>query len=217
MFADRFQWYCQKVMPLIYDQSLSYYEVLCKLTQYIKELSAAELELEQTFNLFKVRQDELELQFGDLAAQWVEYKQVLGDEWHKYQEDLNADWDDFQRYMTDHYTAFTTEVNNRFNSFIMDANKNYADFTAQVRSDLQEMADTLEDIKAGKYVDLYLDSLKNYIDDNLQEFVARIAKQVTFGLNTEGRLIAWIPDTWDFLQFGTIQEGDLYGHLTIAY
>lgn len=30
--------YCQKVLPLVYDNSLSYYEVLCKLTNKINEL-----------------------------------------------------------------------------------------------------------------------------------------------------------------------------------
>lgn len=30
--------YCQKVLPLAYDNSLSYYEVLCKLTGKINEL-----------------------------------------------------------------------------------------------------------------------------------------------------------------------------------
>lgn len=28
-------WNCQKILPVVYDDSLSYYEVLCKLTQRI--------------------------------------------------------------------------------------------------------------------------------------------------------------------------------------
>lgn len=31
-------WRCFKVMPLVYDESLSYYEVLCKLTYKINEV-----------------------------------------------------------------------------------------------------------------------------------------------------------------------------------
>lgn len=195
MLAERFQWYCHKVIPLVYDESLSYYEVLCKLTEYIKDLSAAELELEKTFNLFKVRQDELELQFGNIAAQWANY-----------QQQLNSEWADYQ-----------SKMNQQYNSFLIEANNNYNAFKAEVLADLKEMSDLLDAIKNGDYVDLYLDSLKNYIDQNLQEFVARIAKQVVFGIDNQGRMIAWIPENWDFLQFGTIQEGDLYGHLTIAY
>lgn len=29
---------CQKVLPLVYDESLSYYEVLCKLTSKMNEI-----------------------------------------------------------------------------------------------------------------------------------------------------------------------------------
>lgn len=31
----QFRFWCQKVLPLVYDNSLSYYEVLCKLTEHI--------------------------------------------------------------------------------------------------------------------------------------------------------------------------------------
>lgn len=34
--------YCQKILPLVYDQSLSYYEVVCKLVDKVNELVAQE-------------------------------------------------------------------------------------------------------------------------------------------------------------------------------
>ena len=33
-----FRFWCQKVLPLVYDNSLSYYEVLCKVVNYINNL-----------------------------------------------------------------------------------------------------------------------------------------------------------------------------------
>lgn len=33
-----FKFWCQSVLPLVYDQSLSYYEVLCKVVTYINNL-----------------------------------------------------------------------------------------------------------------------------------------------------------------------------------
>lgn len=33
-----FKFWCYKVLPLVYDDSLSYYEVLCKVVKYINEL-----------------------------------------------------------------------------------------------------------------------------------------------------------------------------------
>lgn len=35
---DTFKFWCYKVLPLVYDDSLSYYEVLCKVVKYINEL-----------------------------------------------------------------------------------------------------------------------------------------------------------------------------------
>ena len=33
-----FRFWCYKVLPLVYDDSLSYYEILCKIVTYINEL-----------------------------------------------------------------------------------------------------------------------------------------------------------------------------------
>lgn len=37
---DKFRFWCQKVLPLVYDDSLSYYEVLCKVVDYLNKLIA---------------------------------------------------------------------------------------------------------------------------------------------------------------------------------
>lgn len=39
------RYWCFKVLPLVYDDSLSYYEVLCKVTHYINELINNQKEL----------------------------------------------------------------------------------------------------------------------------------------------------------------------------
>lgn len=35
---NTFNFWCQKILPLVYDDSLSYYEVLCKVVDYINDL-----------------------------------------------------------------------------------------------------------------------------------------------------------------------------------
>lgn len=40
-----FHFWCQKVLPLVYDDSLSYYEVLCRVTKYINELIDSDKEI----------------------------------------------------------------------------------------------------------------------------------------------------------------------------
>lgn len=40
-----FRFWCQKVLPLVYDDSLSYYEVLCKVVDYINKLINSDNEI----------------------------------------------------------------------------------------------------------------------------------------------------------------------------
>lgn len=43
--VKHFKFWCQKVLPLVYDNSLSYYEVLCKVVKYINELIDSDKEI----------------------------------------------------------------------------------------------------------------------------------------------------------------------------
>ena len=122
---DQFKFWCQKVLPLVYDDSLSYYEVLCKVVDYI-------------------------------------------------------------------------------NNLINDNNS---------------IIDELENLKADmKIVQKWIDEFDTkFIEKAVQEYIASSIKGVVFGLSTEGYFMALIPSTWNEIKFGTIQEGDLYGHLVLNY
>lgn len=59
-----FNFWCQKVLPLVYDDSLSYYEVLCKVVDYINKIMT-ELELDECY--IKTLQDEMAI-----VKNWIE-------------------------------------------------------------------------------------------------------------------------------------------------
>lgn len=141
-----FKFWCQKVLPLVYDESLSYYEVLCKLVEYI--------------NTIIQNQDYFNVQL-----------------------------------------------------------KEYGLSIEQLKADVNLIKEELEKVKNGDYVSLYIDSIINWIDKNLQELVARIVKYVSFGLTKNGYFVAYIPPTWEFLQFDTIVDvnSELYGHLVLQW
>ena len=50
-----FKFWCMKVIPLVYDESLSYYEVLCKVVQYINDLIDSDKEIVE--NIEALRSD----------------------------------------------------------------------------------------------------------------------------------------------------------------
>lgn len=48
-----FKFWCQKVLPLVYDDSLSYYEVLCKVVKYINDLIDSDKEIVKEIDKLK--------------------------------------------------------------------------------------------------------------------------------------------------------------------
>ena len=103
------------------------------------------------------------------------------------------------------------------NEFITELRQIEAD-VEQLQKDVAQLQQDIEDVKAGKYVSLYLDSIINWIDQNLQCLVARIVKFVCFGLDDEGHVCAYVPRTWKFLRFDTIMTyGDDFGRLVMSW
>ena len=148
MYTDltSFKFWSQKVLPLVYDDSLSYYEVLAKVVEYL----------------------------NDMIANQSSFNETLG--------------------------IATADI-------------------STLKTEVQFLQEEFEKVKNGDYVSLYLDSLENWINQNIQELVARIVKFVAFGLDESGRLYCDIPETWKFLKFDTdvITDSENYGRLILEW
>ena len=59
-----FNFWCQKVLPLVYDESLSYYEVLCKVVDYLNHM------LDDVNNIVK-DYDELKKELNEIQK-WIQ-------------------------------------------------------------------------------------------------------------------------------------------------
>lgn len=57
---DFFRFWCYKVLPLVYDDSLSYYEILCKVVDYINNL--IETDKVQNADIEKLKKELKEVQ-----------------------------------------------------------------------------------------------------------------------------------------------------------
>lgn len=143
---QRLQFWCQKVIPLVYDDSLSYYELLCKVVKYINDM--------------------------------INNQNSMNEILQQYGQDIK-----------------------------------------QLKEDVSLLESELEKVKNGDYVSLYIDALSNWIDNNLQELVAKIVKYVFFELDDSGYFVAYIPEAWQFLEFDTIMNYNdpNYGHLTLEW
>lgn len=88
-----------------------------------------------------------------------------------------------------------------------------------LQTDVNNILTELEKVKNGDYVSLYLDSIINYIDNNLEGLVGRVVKYIIFGLSQDGHFVAMIPSTWDFIHFNTVMDysSPQYGHLVLQW
>lgn len=67
-----FGFYCQHVLPLVYDQSLSYYEVLCKLQAKLNEVIKTQNDLQDSFvSLQNWIDEQLEMYAGNRLNEWL--------------------------------------------------------------------------------------------------------------------------------------------------
>lgn len=77
---SKLRFWCQKVLPLVYDESLSYYELLCKVVKYlnntITDVSACEDNITALRDAFVQLQDYVNEQLEDFAP---EVERVIGE------------------------------------------------------------------------------------------------------------------------------------------
>jgi hypothetical protein len=75
----------------------------------------------------------------------------------------------------------------------------------------------VDDLYSGNFPPEYIKALSKWCEQNITDILADLGKHVYFGLTSSGYFCAYIPSWMDFIEFGTIQDGDLYGHLTLSY
>lgn len=140
------RYYCQMVLPAVYDDSLSYYELLNKVVKYLND----------TIHALNENADIIEQKFAELD---------------------------------------------------------------ELKKELDELQEEMDKWKNGDYISQYIEALIQYFDENIIDWVSRVVKYVSFGLDEKGYFKAYIPFSWKFLKFDTIMdcEDSRYGHLILRY
>lgn len=127
-------------------------------------------------------------------------------------------WTDVHNLNIDWVLKVLKQMAEEWKELIKQVEGNSADIE-ELQKQVADLEKLLEDIKNGDYVDLYLDALQNWIDQNLQNLVANIVKYIWFGLTDDGHFCAYIPKSWDFITFDTNMnyDSDRYGRLLLYY
>lgn len=89
----------------------------------------------------------------------------------------------------------------------------------QTYDDLKKLYD---DLMAGNYPPSFVLSLKNWISEYGVDIIAEKIKAVFFQITDDGYFIAYIPESWNEITFGTsgldvFPPDTDFGHLTLTY
>lgn len=140
---DKLKYWCNKILPLVYDDSLSYYETLCKTSAKLNEVIDSTNGLLAAWNTYKNDIDKafgeytagLDKKFADLTdkidADFLRYKDTVNaeirDEFAQQERRLKAQDDKISAQDTQ-----ITAISDNVNTFIAEYNKTIAEIPTMV-------------------------------------------------------------------------------------
>lgn len=145
--------------------------------------------------------------FNQIIAQYSDIDKAIEELTKEYQKQL------------DEYKADTDANINSFEQNINTAVNAQNSKISELANTVAQLQKDVDDLINGEYIDNYVKALATWIDNNLQQLVAKIVKYVWFEIDESGYFIAYIPDTWDFVNFGTELDPDNedYGKLVLEW
>ena len=87
---------------------------------------------------------------------------------------------------------------------------------------IDELMEMYTKIITGNFPPEMADAIEKWIIENSDDIIAKLIKTVFFGLTDDGYFVAYIPDSWSDITFGTTGLDDFpagidFGHLTLKY
>lgn len=140
---DKLKCWCHKILPLVYDDSLSYYEVLCKTNAKLNEVIESTNGLLDVWNTYK---NDIDKAFGEYTAgldkKFTDLTDKIDADFLRYKDTVNAEIrDEFAQQerrlkaQDDKISAQDTQItaiSDKVNSFIAEYNKTIAEIPTMV-------------------------------------------------------------------------------------
>lgn len=108
--------WCQKVIPLVFDDSLSYYEAICKFMQKLNEVISA---LNNNAECIDELQDKyiiLQRNFDALEVKWEEFKTYIENKFNTFKTEITTKEENFETRINNEFTTFKNYVENYLNN-----------------------------------------------------------------------------------------------------
>lgn len=145
--------------------------------------------------------------FNQIISQYSDIDATITELTKEYQKQLDAYKEDTDNHISDFENGINSTVNAQ------------NDKIAELGQTVVQLQKDIDDLLNGEYIDNYVKALATWIDNNLQQLVGKVVKYVWFEIDDSGYFIAYIPDTWDFVNFGTELDPDDedYGKLVLEW
>lgn len=107
--------------------------------------------------------------------------------------------------------------------------KTLDEFIAAIKAWIEATQPTIDELKqlyeaivSGNFPQPMKDALTQWMEENALDLVGELVHMVIFNITDDGHFVAYIPDSWNDIQFGTTGLDDFpagveFGHLTISY
>lgn len=140
---DKLKYWCNKILPLVYDDSLSYYEILCKTSAKLNEVIDSTNGLLAAWNTYK---NDIDKAFGEYIAgldkKFADLTDKIDTDFLRYKDTVNAEIrDEFAQQerrlkaQDDKISAQDTQItaiSDNVNTFIAEYNKTIAEIPTMV-------------------------------------------------------------------------------------
>lgn len=153
----RFKFWSQKVLPLVYDDSLSYYEVLCKVVDYINKMLENEQSLYDMFEPFVSEVNNLKTAFEQLQSTVNQSLLSLNERCDNIENTVDHNFTFLNEYIDNINDGLNTRMRNLeqgFNSIVALCNA----LGAQIKS-----GDSLTLLRSKQYTDAEIIKLKKQL------------------------------------------------------
>lgn len=150
-FLTRVKAYCAKVLPLVFDNSLSYYEFLgkvChKLNECIDALNAQNLNIIEFTHMVQLEMENFEKY---IDTRMTDFENGIKTEWAQYKEEINQAFDNFKTQIETEWAAekainekFRNDLLNDFNTFKNEVTAEQTRFENQIKADFNTFKESV--------------------------------------------------------------------------
>lgn len=108
--------WCQKVIPLVFDDSLSYYEAICKFMQKLNEVISALNNNAECIDELQGKYIILQNNFDALEVKWEEFKTYIENEFNTFKTEITTKEENFETRINNEFTTFKNYVENYLNN-----------------------------------------------------------------------------------------------------